>query len=356
MLPRHGARRGRSARARRASTCEIVQRVDGPALPAGSPGAAVGRDRGGVPLLGERRAPCSYRKHQRHPGDRGAPPSTCRRWCSGTWATTAPPASRSRAIRRPAIACFYGEYLKNAQGEDVVAGIRTPQPINKASRSTESGCTSRRSRRRCRAPTSELVRDPAALEQHYRDMQDIEFTIERGKLWMLQTRTGKRTVRAAVKIAVDMAKERLISREDGGAARRPAARSTSCCTRRSTRTRAKELIAKGLPASPGAAVGRVVFTADEAEARAKARREGRAGAHRDLARGHPRHARRRGHPHRARRHDVARRGRGARHGQVLRGRLRRAARSITRARRAARRRARCVRAGDGSRSTARRAK
>ncbi len=167
-------------------------------------------------------------------------------------------------------------------------------------------------------------------------MQDIEFTIQAGKLWMLQTRTGKRTVRAAVKIAVDMVHERLISREVAVA--RVDARQLDQLLHPTLDPEApKKVIAKGLPASPGAACGTVVFSADEAEAKAKARREGHAGAHRDLARGHPRHVRGRGHPHRARRHDVARGGRRARHGQVLRRRLRHAADRL-RARRAARRR------------------
>ncbi len=163
---------------------------------------------------------------------------------------------------------FYGEYLKNAQGEDVVAGTRTPQPINKASRTTESSHLPTLEQELPRAYT-ELVRVQRRLEKHYREMQDIEFTIERGKLWMLQTRTGKRTVRAAVKIAVDMAKEGLISRET--AVTRVAPESLEKLLHPTLDPNAaKELIAKGLPASPGAAVGRIVLSADEAETRAKA--------------------------------------------------------------------------------------
>src|SRR5271165_1603183 len=108
---------------------------------------------------------------------------------------------------------FFGEYLKNAQGEDVVAGIRTPQPINTAARRPDQSHLSTLEEE-MPAAYRQLVRIYRGLEKHYRDMQDIEFTIQRGRLWMLQTRTGKRTVRAAVKIAIDMARERLISREE----------------------------------------------------------------------------------------------------------------------------------------------
>jgi pyruvate,orthophosphate dikinase len=163
---------------------------------------------------------------------------------------------------------FYGEYLKNAQGEDVVAGIRTPQPINRAS--CEAGQE--------HLPTlesempkayRELVRVYQQLEKHYRDMQDIEFTIQQGTLWLLQTRNGKRTVRAAVTIAVDMAKEGLITREQAVLRVDPASLDQllhPTLDPQADRT----VVAKGLPASPGAAVGTVVFSADEAEARAKA--------------------------------------------------------------------------------------
>ncbi|MBM4384275.1 MAG: pyruvate, phosphate dikinase [Deltaproteobacteria bacterium] len=163
---------------------------------------------------------------------------------------------------------FYGEYLKNAQGEDVVAGIRTPQPINKGSRTAESQHLPTLEQEMPRA-YKELLRVQLRLEKHYREMQDIEFTIERGKLWMLQTRTGKRTVKAAVKIAVDMAKEGLISKDV--AVTRVAPESLEKLLHPTLDPdAAKELIAKGLPASPGAAVGRIVLSADEAEQRAKA--------------------------------------------------------------------------------------
>jgi pyruvate,orthophosphate dikinase len=162
---------------------------------------------------------------------------------------------------------FYGEYLKNAQGEDVVAGIRTPQPINRASRREGQESLPTLEDEMPRA-YRELVRIYQRLERDYRDMQDIEFTIENGKLWMLQTRNGKRTTRAAVKIAVDMAKEGLITREE--AVRRVDPHALDQLLHPTLDPKAqRKVLAKGLPASPGAASGRIVFSADEAEARAK---------------------------------------------------------------------------------------
>ncbi len=158
---------------------------------------------------------------------------------------------------------FFGEYLPNAQGEDVVAGIRTPYPINEASKNEENK----------HLPTleelmpecyKELVEIYQKLEKHYRDMQDIEFTIERKKLWMLQTRNGKRTPKAAIKIAVDMVKEGLISKEE--AIMRVEPKQLDYLLHPMIDPKAeKNVIARGLPASPGAAVGKIVFNADEAE-------------------------------------------------------------------------------------------
>ncbi|HKK50063.1 MAG TPA: PEP/pyruvate-binding domain-containing protein, partial [Myxococcota bacterium] len=162
---------------------------------------------------------------------------------------------------------FYGEYLKNAQGEDVVAGIRTPQPINEESRTADTQDLPTLEREMPRA-YRELVRIYKRLEKHYRDMQDIEFTIQSGVLWMLQTRNGKRTTGAAVRIAVDMARERLISREE--AILRVNAHSLDHLLHPTIdRTQAPPVVARGLPASPGAAVGEVVFSAESAEAKAK---------------------------------------------------------------------------------------
>ena len=162
---------------------------------------------------------------------------------------------------------FYGEYLTNAQGEDVVAGIRTPQPINRAKNP---------------APEVKTLSDEMpelyqqldgirnTLEQHYHEMQDIEFTIQQGKLWMLQTRTGKRTAASAIKIAVDMVGEGLIDKktavlriapEQLDMLLHPAFEAAALDAARAT----GQVMAKGLAASPGAAVGRVVFFAAEAE-------------------------------------------------------------------------------------------
>ncbi|MGE0259396.1 MAG: pyruvate, phosphate dikinase, partial [Alphaproteobacteria bacterium] len=161
---------------------------------------------------------------------------------------------------------FFGEYLVNAQGEDVVAGIRTPQHLTVAGKEA-SGSELPAMEEVMPKVFAELLRVRQILEDHYRDMQDIEFTVERGKLWMLQTRTGKRTAPAALKIAVSFVEEGRIGRDE--AIRRiepdaldqllhpmldPAAKTT--------------VLTRGLPASPGAASGKIVFSADEAEAAA----------------------------------------------------------------------------------------
>ncbi len=149
---------------------------------------------------------------------------------------------------------LYGEYLTNAQGEDVVAGIRTPRPISAMEKDL---------------PTAygQFVRIARRLEKHYRDVQDMEFTIERGRLYMLQTRTGKRTAEAAVKIAVDMVRERLITRKEAVLRVEPTHVDQLLHTRLDPAA-AVEVLATGLAASPGAAYGRAVFDADRAEAMA----------------------------------------------------------------------------------------
>ena len=147
---------------------------------------------------------------------------------------------------------FYGEFLMNAQGEDVVAGIRTPLPMGKLEKVMP----------KC---YKELTRLMTRLEKHYKDMQDMEFTIQESKLYILQTRGGKRTAEAAVKIAVDMVNERLIPKKE--AVMRVEPEQLDRLLHPSFDPKAKrDVIAKGLPASPGAAVGQVVFTADSAEA------------------------------------------------------------------------------------------
>jgi len=163
---------------------------------------------------------------------------------------------------------FYGEYLVNAQGEDVVAGIRTPQHL------TVQGKLAQKSD----APAMEEVMPEVfkqldnvrqRLEKHYSDMQDIEFTVQRGKLYMLQTRNGKRTPKAALKIAVDMVHEGLIDKREAVARIVPASLDQLLHPTLDPKA-ARKVISKGLPASPGAASGKVVFTADDAEKQARA--------------------------------------------------------------------------------------
>ncbi|HLB96865.1 MAG TPA: pyruvate, phosphate dikinase, partial [Acetobacteraceae bacterium] len=158
---------------------------------------------------------------------------------------------------------FYGEYLVNAQGEDVVSGIRTPQPMSNASakpgevslETAMPGCY------------AELVAVRTALEKHYKDMQDMEFTIQQKRLYMLQTRNGKRTAAASLRIAVEMAQDGLIDQKEAVQRVNPAALDQLLHPTLDP-TAPRTLLAKGLPASPGAASGAVVFSADEAESRA----------------------------------------------------------------------------------------
>lgn len=162
---------------------------------------------------------------------------------------------------------FYGEFLVNAQGEDVVAGIRTPQHLTVAGKQA-NGSSDPSMEEEMPEVFAELVTVKDRLEQHYRDMQDIEFTVQQGRLYMLQTRNGKRTAAAALKIAVDMAEEGLITHEQAVA--RIEAQALDQLLHPTLDPKApKQVIAKGLPASPGAASGVVVFTADEAEKRAQ---------------------------------------------------------------------------------------
>lgn len=161
---------------------------------------------------------------------------------------------------------FYGEYLVNAQGEDVVAGIRTPQLLTVQAKQAQKSD----------APAMEEVMPEvfgqldkvrATLEKHYADMQDIEFTVQRGKLYMLQTRNGKRTAKAALKIAVDMVHEGLIDKKQAVARIIPSSLDQLLHPTLDPKA-PRKVIAKGLPASPGAASGTIVFTADDAEKRA----------------------------------------------------------------------------------------
>lgn len=164
---------------------------------------------------------------------------------------------------------FFGEWLPNAQGEDVVAGIRTPNPVNKAGKTDDTA----------HLPSLEeampslykqLYGIQKKLERHYRDMQDIEFTIEDGRLWMLQTRVGKRNGQSAIRMAVEMAKQKLISKEEALVRVKP--EQIDELLHPSVDPAGEKVaveLAKGLPAGPGGAVGQVVFTADDAEAWAK---------------------------------------------------------------------------------------
>ncbi len=158
---------------------------------------------------------------------------------------------------------LYGEFLINAQGEDVVAGIRTPQEITEIARK-EAGSDKPSMEMAMNAPYQDLVKYYTKLEKHYRDMQDMEFTVEQGKLWMLQTRTGKRTAKAALRIAVELASEGVITQSEAVTRVEPGSLDQllhPTIDPKADRT----VIGTGLPASPGAACGEIVFDADEAE-------------------------------------------------------------------------------------------
>ncbi|MED5365683.1 MAG: pyruvate, phosphate dikinase [Pseudomonadota bacterium] len=163
---------------------------------------------------------------------------------------------------------FYGEFLINAQGEDVVAGIRTPQQLTVAGKQAQDSQLPAMEEA-MPAVFGQLAEVRTILERHYRDMQDIEFTVQQDKLYMLQTRSGKRTTAAALKIAVDMEAEGLIDRATAIRRIDPAALDQLLHPTLDP-SAARDVLARGLPASPGAASGQVVFTADEAEARAQA--------------------------------------------------------------------------------------
>ncbi len=158
---------------------------------------------------------------------------------------------------------LFGEYLINAQGEDVVAGTRTPQHITKKAR-IKDGVKEPSMEESMTKVYLQLKKILFRLEKHYKDMQDVEFTVENNKLWMLQTRSGKRTAKSAIKIAVDMVKEKLISKKEAVLRIDPDTLDTLLHPTLDKKVN-KKIIASGLPASPGAASGKVVFSADEAE-------------------------------------------------------------------------------------------
>ncbi|WP_421983549.1 pyruvate, phosphate dikinase [Roseibium sp.] len=165
---------------------------------------------------------------------------------------------------------LYGEFLVNAQGEDVVAGIRTPQDITERARK-DAGSSSPSLEALMPEAFAEFQTYCAKLEAHYKDMQDLEFTIEKGKLWMLQTRAGKRTAKAALRIAVDLVEEGLITQEEAIGRVEPGALDQLLHPTIDPGAE-RDIVTTGLPASPGAASGAIVFTSDEAE---KAKAEGR---------------------------------------------------------------------------------
>lgn len=166
---------------------------------------------------------------------------------------------------------LYGEFLINAQGEDVVAGIRTPQDITEAAKAA-AGSDKPSMEKAMPDAYAELCRIYGILEKHYRDMQDMEFTIQEGKLWMLQTRSGKRTAKAALRIAVDLAREGLISEPEAVGRIEPGALDQLLHPTIDTKAE-RRILTTGLPASPGAAAGEVVFTSEAAEAAKKANRK-----------------------------------------------------------------------------------
>ncbi|MBC7282149.1 pyruvate, phosphate dikinase [Hoeflea sp.] len=166
---------------------------------------------------------------------------------------------------------LYGEFLVNAQGEDVVAGIRTPQSITEAAR-LEAGSDRPSLEKLMPDAFAEFIAICDRLERHYRDMQDLEFTIQSGKLWMLQTRSGKRTAKAALKVAVDMAAEGLITREEAVMRIDPASLDQLLHPTIDPHA-TRDILGSGLPASPGAATGEIVFTSEEAVEAAKTGRK-----------------------------------------------------------------------------------
>jgi pyruvate, orthophosphate dikinase len=180
-----------------------------------------------------------------------APRSTCRPWSIGNLGDTS--GTGVGFTRNPATGAkeFYGEFLLNAQGEDVVSGVRTPVPILELQKIMPD-------------VYDQLREITTRLEKHYKDMQDFEFTIQDGKLYMLQTRNGKRTGRAAVRVAMQMVEEGLITKEEAIFRVEPNQLYDFLVPGLDEKSTKVEVLATGLPASPGAAVGQIVFTAEEA--------------------------------------------------------------------------------------------
>ena len=231
---------------------EFLAIVEAPyrqAVPAGSVRAAGNLGRRGVSFLDGQargRLPQAVQDHARTWPT--APRSTSAPWCSATWATIPAPAWASRATPAPARTLIYGEYLVNAQGEDVVAGIRTPKPIAEMEQEMPE-------------IYRQLMELHNRLESHYHEVQDFEFTIEKGTLYCLQTRNGKMNARAMVRTSVEMFHEGLISKERALLRVEPAMLEQLLVPQLSPDFHGKSL-AQGLPASPGAASGKIVFDAD----------------------------------------------------------------------------------------------
>ncbi len=238
----------------------VRARGEGRAVPAGPARPALGRDRRRVRLVDER-ARHHLSPPARHPGKLGHRGQRAghgvrqhgRHLGHGVAFTRNPSTGEKR---------LYGEFLINAQGEDVVAGIRTPQEITEIARK-EAGSDKPSMERAMPEAFQELTRIYGALEKHYRDMQDMEFTVEQGKLWMLQTRNGKRTAKAALRIAVELANEKLITRDEAVARIEPGSLDQLLHPTIDPNAE-RNVIATGLPASPGAASGEIVFNSDEA--------------------------------------------------------------------------------------------
>lgn len=210
----------------------------------------------------------SYRKIEGIPGDWGTAVNVQAMVFGNTGNTSA---TGVAFTRNPATGenMFFGEWLPNAQGEDVVAGIRTPNPVNKAGKTDDTKHLPSLEEAMPKL-YKELHSYQKRLEKHYTDMQDLEFTVEDGKLWMLQTRVGKRNGQSAIRMAVEMAKQKLISKETAVLRVKPD--QIDELLHPSVDPIAEKdavQLAKGLPAGPGGAVGKVVFTADDAEAWAK---------------------------------------------------------------------------------------
>ena len=201
-----------------------------------------------------------YRKHHGIPDDAGTAVNIQAMVFGNLGASSGTGVAFTRNPKTGAAGLF-GEWLPNAQGEDVVAGTRTPDPVNEASRTHTGGPSMEQA---LPLAYAELLRLQGQLERHYRDMQDIEFTVERGQLFLLQTRTGKRSAQAAVQIVVDLVAEGLVTREE--ALRRVDPKSLELVLRPVIAPDAKrKVIARGLDASPGAACGRVVFDSVECQ-------------------------------------------------------------------------------------------